>query len=272
MAYYICTTCGTQFPESQTPPSACPICSDQRQYIGHEGQQWTTLANMRAKGMHNKLKEYEPGLTGIGTEPSFAIGERALLVQTGEGNILWDCITYLDDETIAEIQRRGGLRAIAISHPHFYTTMIEWANQFDVPIYLHEANRKWVMRPDPRIIFWSDETHPLTSDITLVRLGGHFSGSTVLHWQSGADGKGALLTGDTIQVVADRNWVSFMYSYPNQIPLPATDVRRIRDTIAPYPFEHLYGGWFDAVLASNAHHAVQASANRYIEALEHRLS
>lgn len=78
---------------------------------------------MRAKGFHNTLKEYEPGLTGIGTEPSFAIGERALLVQTDEGNILWDCITFLDDETIAEIQQRGGLQAIAISHPHFYTTV-----------------------------------------------------------------------------------------------------------------------------------------------------
>ena len=123
MEHWICTTCGTQFPESQTPPPSCPICSDQRQYIGHEGQQWTTLAAMRAKGFHNTLKEYEPGLTGIGTEPSFAIGERALLVQTDEGNILWDCITFLDDETIAEIQQRGGLQAIAISHPHFYTTV-----------------------------------------------------------------------------------------------------------------------------------------------------
>src|SRR5579863_19120 len=110
MEYWICTTCGTQFAQSQTPPQSCPICTDQRQYIGHEGQQWTTLAAMQAKGYKNRLKEYEPGLTGIGTEPSFAIGERALLVQTNEGNILWDCITYLDDETIAEIQRHGGLQ------------------------------------------------------------------------------------------------------------------------------------------------------------------
>lgn len=150
--------------------------------------------------------------------------------------------------------------------------MVEWANQFNVPIYLHEATRKWVMRPDPHILFWSDETHSLTHDITLVRLGGHFSGSSVLHWKSGAEGRGVLLTGDTITVVADRNWVSFMYSFPNLIPLPAAEVRRIRDTIAPYPFERLYGGWFDAVVASSAHHAVQASANRYMQALEHRLT
>jgi glyoxylase-like metal-dependent hydrolase (beta-lactamase superfamily II) len=153
-----------------------------------------------------------------------------------------------------------------------YFTMIEWANQFDVPIFLHEATRKWVMRPDPRIIFWSAETYSLSHDITFVRLGGHFSGSTVLHWKGGAEGKGVLLTGDTITVVADRKWVSFMYSFPNLIPLPAAEVRRIRDTIAPYAFERLYGGWFDAVVASNAHHAVLASANRYMQALEHRLT
>jgi hypothetical protein len=121
MDYWICTTCGTQFAQSETPPQACPICSDQRQYIGDEGQRWTTLATMQAGNFHNVFKEYEPHLTGIGTEPSFAIGQRALLLQTDQGNVLWDCISYLDGNTVAAIQQRGGLKAIAISHPHFYT-------------------------------------------------------------------------------------------------------------------------------------------------------
>jgi hypothetical protein len=78
---------------------------------------------MQSGDFHNVFKEYEPGLTGIGTEPIFAIGQRALLLQTDQGNILWDCITYLDHDTVAAIQQRGGLKAIAISHPHFYTTI-----------------------------------------------------------------------------------------------------------------------------------------------------
>jgi glyoxylase-like metal-dependent hydrolase (beta-lactamase superfamily II) len=178
----------------------------------------------------------------------------------------------LDNDTVTVIEQRGGLKAIAISHPHFYTTMVEWAERFDARIYLQEANRRWVMRPSERITFWPGETLSLQKDVTLVRLGGHFSGSTVLHWSGGASGKGILLTGDTIQVVADRNWVSFMYSYPNLIPLPATAIRRIRDGIAPYSFERLYGMRFESVVAPDAKNVVLKSTQRYMQALEERLT
>lgn len=273
MSHWMCVTCGTQFVESQQVPESCPICSDERQYIGYEGQKWTTLETMRKDGTYkNRFKEHESGVIGIGTEPTFAIGQRALLVETAQGNILWDCISYLDDETVSAIQQRGGLKAIAISHPHFFTTMVEWAERFNVPIYLHEAHRRYVMRPDERITFWSGETFALQDDITLVRLGGHFTGSTVLHWQSGAEGKGLLFTGDTLQVVPDRRWVSFMYSYPNLIPLPASEIRRMREAILPYNFERLYGMRFESVVAGDAKNAVLRSADRYIRALSERLS
>lgn len=233
MEHWICVTCGAQFAASQEPPAGCPICLDQRQYVGQQGQQWTTLARMRQEGYQNSITEEEPSLTGIVTQPSFAIGQRALLVQTDQGNVLWDCITYLDDQTVQAVQALGGISAIAASHPHLYGSMIEWAERFQARIYLHEADRRWVMRPDERITFWSGETLPLLDDLTLIRLGGHFPGSTVLHWPQGAEGRGTLLTGDTIYVVADRAWVSFMYSYPNLIPLPAREIRRMRDAIAP---------------------------------------
>ncbi len=267
----ICVTCGTQYPPGKAPLE-CPICLDQRQYVGHEGQKWTTIASMQANGYHNVIREQEPRLIGIGTEPSFAIGQRALLVQTGQGNVLWDCISLLDENTVAAVQQLGGIKAIAISHPHFYTSMVDWATRFDARLFLHEADRQWVMRPDERITFWSGETMNLLDDISLARLGGHFSGSSVLHWGSGADGKGVLLTGDTIQVVADRNWVSFMYSYPNLIPLPASEITRIRDRAAQFPFDRIYGGWFNSIVVGNAKEAVMGSADRYIQALQQRLS
>ncbi len=268
MEKWICKTCGTQFPLSEQPPEACPICCDKRQYVGYQGQQWTTLAQMQKDGFRNEFKEHEPGLIGIGTTPSFAIGERALLVQSSQGNILWDCMSLIDDETVAEIERLGGLTAIAISHPHYYSTMVEWSNRFDIPIYLHEADREWVMRPSERITFWSGETYPLSDSMILIRLGGHFPGGTVLHWKQGDGGKGALLSGDIIQVVADRRWVSFMYSFPNLIPLPVAEIQRIRDTIAPYQFERLYGAWFERVVSHDAHAVVLRSAERYIRALQ----
>jgi hypothetical protein len=268
MEKWICTTCGTQFPPSEQLPDACPICLDQRQYVGYNGQQWTTLAKMQNDGFHNEFKEHESGLIGIGTTPTFAIGERALLVQTPHGNILWDCMSLINEETISGIERLGGLTAIAISHPHYYSTMVEWADYFNIPILLHEADRQWIMRPSQRITLWSGETHPLLDGLTLIRLGGHFPGGTILHWQQGADGKGALLSGDIIQVVADRQWVSFMYSYPNLIPLPAAEIQRIRDMIAPYPFERLYGAWFERVVTHDAHDVVLRSADRYLRALQ----
>jgi glyoxylase-like metal-dependent hydrolase (beta-lactamase superfamily II) len=266
--HWLCKTCGVQFAASEQPPQICPICSDERQYVGYEGQQWTTLDQMHSEGFRNQFKEHEEGLTGIGTTPSFAIGQRALLVQSEQGNILWDCISLIDDETVTRINQLGGLSTIAISHPHFYSSMVEWATRFDVPIYLHEADRRWVMRPDKHLRFWSGDIHPLTPDITLYRLGGHFPGSSVLHWQKGAGGQGVLLTGDTIQVVADRRWLTFLYSYPNEIPLPASEVARISQAVAPLRFEQLYGGWFEKVVARDAHNAVQRSAERYIRALE----
>ena len=77
----------------------------------------------------------------------------------------------------------------------------------------------------------------------LVRCGGHFAGAQVPHWSGGCESRGAVLSGDVLQVVADRRWVSFLYSYPNLIPLPAAAVRRIGQALAPFSFERLYGGW-----------------------------
>ena len=168
-----------------------------------------------------------PQLLGIGTEPEFAIGQRALFLQSPGGNLLWDCISLLDDETIAEVNTLGGIRAIAISHPHFYSSMIEWADCFDAQIFLHSADREWVMRPagaGPRIQFWEGSTLSLWDGLTLINCGGHFEGGTVLHWPTGADGTGALLTSDIITVVQDRRYVSFMRSYPNIIPLGASAI------------------------------------------------
>ncbi|HXF63940.1 MAG TPA: hypothetical protein VNK95_20110 [Caldilineaceae bacterium] len=266
MPYYICVTCGVQFAETDAEPAHCPICEDERQYIGWGGQQWTTLEALQA-GHHNRIKREEARLTGIGAYPSFAIGQRALLVQTDEGNLLWDCISLIDEPTIAAVKALGGVQAIAISHPHYYSSMVEWSRAFDAPVYLHADDSRWVMRPDPAIAFWQGETKPLFGGLTLIRCGGHFAGGTVAHWPAGAEGRGALLVGDILQVVQDRRYVSFMYSYPNLIPLPARAVAQIVAAVEPYPFDRLYGAWWDRVVASDGKAAVRRSAERYIRAI-----
>jgi len=267
---YICRTCGTQYPASPKLPERCPICEDERQYVGWKGQQWTTLAELR-EDHHNVIRAEEPGLTGIGTSPSFSIGQRALLVQSPKGNVLWDCITLIDEATISEVKALGGISAIAISHPHYYSSMIEWSRAFDAPVYLHAADREWVMRPDPAVHFWEGETLPIGDGLTLIRCGGHFPGGTVLHWPGGAEGRGALLTGDIINVVQDRRYVSFMYSFPNLIPLPAAAVRRVVAAVEPFAFDRIYSAWWDKVTLSDAKAAVRRSADRYIAAIEGEL-
>lgn len=267
MTNHVCTTCGTQFPASEAPPAACPTCHDERQYVGHEGQRWTTIAEL-ARDHRNRIEEVEPNLVGIGTVPGFAIGQRALLVRTPEGNVLWDCISLLDDVTVAAVEELGGVHAIAISHPHFYSSMIEWAHVFGAKVLLHGADREHVVRPDRSIHYWDGDHHELFGAITLIRSGGHFEGGTVLHWPQGASGAGALLTGDIIMVVPDRRWVSFMYSYPNLLPLPARAVRRVAASVEPFQFERIYGGWWDRVILSEAEGAVRRSAERYIRQLE----
>jgi hypothetical protein len=178
--------------------------------------------------------------------------------------LLWDCIALLDDRTISEVNARGGIRSIAISHPHYYTTMVEWAERFDAQILLHAADREWVMRKSPRIHFWEGGTLPLWDNLTLINCGGHFEGGTVLHWPAGENSKGALLTGDIIQVVQDRRYVSFMRSYPNLIPLGAAAVDHILKAIEPFPFDQIYGAWWKANVLSDAKAAVRRSAERYL--------
>jgi glyoxylase-like metal-dependent hydrolase (beta-lactamase superfamily II) len=264
MPNFICVTCAAQYPESESPPARCRICDDDRQYVRPGGQMWTTPEELR-QHHHNEIRAVELNLTGIATVPVFAIGQRPLLIQTANGNVLWDCISLIDAATVTALNALGGVDAIAISHPHFYDSMVDWSAAFDdAPIYLHRDNEPWVMRPDKRIVYWETETYKPLPDVTLIRCGGHFPGSSALHWSAG---KGVLMTGDTIMVVADTRWVTFMYSYPNLIPLNRAAVERIVAAIEPYEFDRLYSGWWEKVIPTDAKNAVQRSAERYVRAI-----
>jgi hypothetical protein len=268
VTHSICTTCGTQFAASAQPPPRCPICDEPRQYVPPGGQQWTTLEKLR-RTHRNSFRRLEPGLMGIGTTPDFAIGQRALLVQRADGNVLWDCVALIDEATIDIVEALGGVSAIAISHPHYYTTMVEWSHAFGrIPIYLHEADKAWVQRRDPVVEFWSGDTRDIGGGLTLVRCGGHFAGGSVLHWPAGADERGALLVGDILQVTMDRKYVSFMRSYPNMWPLSRAAVDRIVAAVEPLPFDRVYGAWWDRHIESGAKAAVARSRDIYIAALQ----
>ena len=253
-----------QYAPSDAPPAACPVCEDERQYVPPGGQEWVTLGELR-NSSSNAWRVLEPGLYEIATTPAFAIGQRAQLLRTPAGNILWDCIALIDGATVELINAMGGILGIAISHPHYYTCMVEWSRAFGgVPIHLHMDDREWIFRDDPAIKLWEGERKELLPGLTLICCGGHFPGGVVLHWAAGAGGKGALLSGDIVQVVQDRKSVSFMRSFPNFIPMSAPAVERVVKALAPFPFEVIHGAFPTRTIWKDGKRVLEKSAERYI--------
>jgi len=265
MATFICRQCGTQYAESAQPPPSCPVCEDDRQYVRWDGQAWLTLDQLR-RSHTIEWEADEPGVTALQVVPHFAIGQRALLLATPHGSILWDCVALIDRDVVERINAAGGLSAIAISHPHFYTTMVEWSDAFgQVPIYLHADDREWVRRGSSAIVHWSGETLEIAPEVTLIRCGGHFPGAAGLHWAGWSASAGAICCGDTLQVSMDRRFVSFMYSFPNIVPLDARTVARIGAAVAPFRFDRVYGGFWRRTIASGGNAAVERSVRRYLD-------
>ena len=266
MSFFICETCGTQYEQRSTPPEACAVCEDERQYVGWQGQTWTTHEEL-ARKYHLRLEE-QHGVLGIGLDPSFAINQRALLLPTDAGNILWECLSLVTDDALAALDARGGIDMIVISHPHFYSSMVQWSAALGgIPILIHEADRDWVRRPSPHIKFWDGEKHKLSEAVTLIQCGGHFAGSTALHWSDGPRRRGALFPGDALQVTFDRRHVTFMYSYPNYIPMKPADVRLMRRRLQGYDFDDVFGFTWGRDIIGGGRPAVERSFDRYLKAV-----
>ena len=265
MNTYICETCGTQFELSERPPAACPICEDERQYVGWNGQLWTTHEALARQ--YSLRIGHDAGLFALAMAPEFAIPQRMLLLPTSAGNLLWECVSLVTDAAISKLREQGGVDRIIISHPHFYSSMVEWSEALgNVPILLHAADKEWVQRRSTKIEFWRGDTLPLGGDVTLIRSGGHFPGSTVLHWGSGSKGRGALFVGDSPQVATNRRSVSFMYSYPNYIPMRTADVRDMQTRLAPYAYDDVYGYSWGRNIIGGGKAAVSASFERFFAA------
>jgi hypothetical protein len=208
LTYLICNTCGAQHSTAdRTALTTCFICDDPRQFTPPSGQSFTTLGDLRAAGNHrNEFHPFPPTTTTTGnsnsntksdnattnnvrfttivTTPQFAIGQRAMLIRTPHGNVLWDCITYLDEETARRIETElGGVQAMVVSHPHFYSAHLEWAERFGCKVYLASEDKRWLARRDEaRQVFVEGtearvEVEGRDTGVRIVKLGGHFPGS-----------------------------------------------------------------------------------------------
>lgn len=258
--FSVCVTCGV---EHQHPlPDVCAICADERQYLPADGvQRWISLDELQSD-RYIDFWEIEPGLHGLRPTPSVGIGHRPILVQTSEGNLLWDPPGFIDDTAIEHAKSLGGVRWIAASHPHMHGVQLEWNAAFDdAPVYVNSRDAGWIARTGNAIQQW-DGSVELADGLSLIRVGGHFPGSSVVHWR-GRDGNGVLLSSDTIFPVQAAGWVTFLRSYPNRVPLSGGTVRRIADQVLKLDFDRLYGN-FDPPITSGAKEAVKCSAERHI--------
>ncbi|KAI1424895.1 beta-lactamase-like protein [Xylaria sp. FL1777] len=259
-SWLVCKTCGTQFPtDDRHKVTTCFICDDPRQYVPPSGQSFTSLDALRSSGHSNVFTPVAADperLVAINTQPRVAIGQRAILVRTPQGNVLWDCVTLLDDETIAKVKELGGLKAIVISHPHYYSTHLEWARAFDCPVYLAAEDREWLAQQDASRQVLITETETEVFGTKVLKLGGHFPGSLVLLFA------GRLLIADTFFATPSGlgNWdadavgtarerprgmstFAFMWSYPNMIPLAPDELEHMWAILKKYEFGSTHGAF-----------------------------
>ena len=263
MPQWICRTCAVEYPETAEPPLECPICLDERCYVPVSGQAWTSIAQMSTDGYKLEIEEVEPSLFGITASPRVGIGQRALLVQTDAGNLLWDPTGFVDEANVQRIRDLGGAVAIAASHPHMFGAQVAWSRALDgAAVLVAEADRLWIQRVDPVIRLWTGDLEVLPG-VTLRTVGGHFPGSAVAYWAAGADGRGALLAGDTIFPGPNGKWVTFMRSFTETIPMSAAVVDRVVQKTLERPFDRLYSN-FGGVIDTDARAVVRRSADRYM--------
>ncbi len=259
-SWLVCNTCGTQFPtDDKHKVTTCLICDDPRQYVPPSGQSFVSLDALRSSGRSNVFTPIAADperLIAINTQPKVAIGQRAILVRTPEGNVLWDCVTLLDDETIAKVKGLGGLKAIVISHPHYYSTHLEWARAFDCPVYLAAEDREWLTQQDASRQIFIAEAETRVFGTKVLKLGGHFPGSMVMLFD------GRLLIADTFFATPSGlgNWdadavgaargrplgmssFAFMWSYPNMIPLAPDALQHMWAILKKYEFGSTHGAF-----------------------------
>jgi glyoxylase-like metal-dependent hydrolase (beta-lactamase superfamily II) len=201
------------------------------------GQSFTTLSALKSSTTPKYTNKHKPldkdsRFISIWTEPKFGIGQRAILIKTLAGNVLWDCITLLDDETVEWISSQGGLKAIVISHPHYYTTHLEWAKTFSCPVYISKEDEEWLCRSHVsttggQVFVETEDVDIFETGVKAVKLGGHFPGSLVCLYD------GRLLIADTLLMTPAGmgNWkdkprpkgmnsFAFMWSIPNVRHIP----------------------------------------------------
>ncbi|KAL7006518.1 hypothetical protein EMMF5_003939 [Cystobasidiomycetes sp. EMM_F5] len=312
----LCETCSTQTSyadedlslESKDSIYKCPICLDPRQFIGPDGQKWTTLERLLTNAdhlYHNKFTEHIPGkVWWFKTYPSFGIGQRSFLIKDGDnGLVVWDCVAFIDDETLSfidKISNGKGIAHMVVSHPHYYSSTAVWAatfpqmqvwlakvdfiefyQRFDIRQAYEKMHSAYTASDDNASIAGRlqllEETQTSIPDFpnfSILLLGGHFPGSIVLLW------KDVLFVADTIQVILSARYksdepqregvasVAFLWSYPNGIPLSANEVTNVCAPLENLNFSRAFGAFEHGDIWGHAKEKILQSRDIVIKRLK----
>ncbi|KDQ06584.1 hypothetical protein BOTBODRAFT_39495 [Botryobasidium botryosum FD-172 SS1] len=289
----ICITCGNQFPVTSTAdiapaPHKCRVCEDPRQFVPATGQEWTTYQKLLDADTKNKFMpiDEDDRIVRILTDPGVGISQTPIILRTPRGIAIWDCCAFLDPSTVSDIlamtSAEQPLLGIFISHPHFYGSSLTWARALGCSIYVHERDREWWLREDGledgRVVWWNGTKLDIVEGLSVIRCGGHFDGSSVMHWdrsssKDNAAGdasaphptSGVVLCSDTFGIAPDRRTVTFLWSYPNMLPLPPQEVTKVWSALRPLQFEDAYSSWPGVQLNGEARKKVLDGARRFIQ-------
>ena len=268
MPCYLCETCGTQYAETATPPAHCPVCEDERQYVGWQGQRWTTHDEL-ARRLHACASATTTACSAIASTRSFAIPQRALLLPTDAGNILWECISLVTPEAVHALKAARRRR----SHRHLAPALLRVDGRVE---------RRARRRADPAargrsrmgaaaVAGRSSSGMATCCALSDTRHADPLRRPLPRQHRAALERRpapgGALFPGDALQVAGDRRHVSFMYSYPNYIPMKPGDVRAMRERLAPYAFDDVYGYTWGRNIIGKARAAVDRSFDRYLTAV-----
>jgi glyoxylase-like metal-dependent hydrolase (beta-lactamase superfamily II) len=265
MATWICNGCGLEHGDSPTPPpmDGCvfdrgPVSDEELGDLGAHTREWLSLTALAAQPHNTEHRDHGRGVHSFRREPRLGIGQWSFLVQTGQGNVLWDPPAYLDPEVEGLVRGLGGAVVIMTSHPHMFAAQVSWSHALGgIPVMVNRHGQRWLPRHDPVIEFWEHEISPVPG-VTAIELGGHMPSSAVA-----LTADGTLLVGDTISGSLSPNWLSFQRNFPRHVPMSAGVVQRLVDRLEEIEFDRLYTLGGDTI-DDDAHGVVRRAARRHV--------
>ncbi len=238
LTQYACHHCGHWQPWfSHQEPLACPVCTDVRNALPEDG--WNFLAESQVEArLTTTWKEVLPGIIGFSCQPKLGLGSTGWLLLREDGNVAFEAAPHYSVEALAQIEKLGGIRVLASSHPHGYGALWQLAERFRPIVTVHRQDLRYTKAF--RVTWPADDVHQIASGLTLYHTGGHYEGHSVLFDERHQ----ALFCGDALKIDFDPSGqptaVSCHKGFHYEIPLSHDELRKYHQVFSRLPFERAF--------------------------------